>query len=188
MLGSYTPMPTGASVATHLGYNLIYQNVGGDCDDGYYCPEGTPIMIPCTPGYICNKIANGGSPVELPTLKCTDKYYCIARTTNAIGGSGIQPEVLCPDGYYCGDGAAEPIPCPAGTYHDINNSSFRNLKAKSECTACTANYYCPDIAATSVDTTNHKCEAGFTCEAGSTHKRFTICPQGFKCPVNQATA
>lgn len=176
MLGSYTPMPTGASVATHLGYNLIYQNVGGDCDDGYYCPEGTPIMIPCTPGYICNKIANGGSPVELPTLKCTDKYYCIARTTNAIGGSGIQPEVLCPDGYYCGDGAAEPIPCPAGTYHDINNSSFRNLKAKSECTACTANYYCPDIAATSVDTTNHKCEAGFTCEAGSTHKRFTICP------------
>ena len=58
----------------------------------------------------------------------------------------------------------------------------------SDCTDCPINYFCPDVAATSVDTVNDICEAGFTCAAGSQHGRVTICPLGEYCPQSSTVA
>ena len=126
-------------------------------------------MIECTPGYLCD-----GNGVTAATVKCPVGYYCLkgSSTSNANGN-----KKSCPVGYYCIEGSAEPIPCPAGTYRNS-----LNMEKLADCTLCTVNYYCPNVAATSVDTTNHKCDPGFTCAAGSTHPRVLICPKGFKCP------
>lgn len=60
MLGSYTATPSAGATATFGGYNLLYQTVGGQCTDGYYCPAGSPKMLECTAGYICDNALNGG--------------------------------------------------------------------------------------------------------------------------------
>ena len=108
MLGSYTATPAGGNVFTENTYTLLYNDIGGPCEDGFYCPEGTPYMIPCTPGYICDNAINGG-PVTVPTKLCDAGYYCEQGTYDSIKDQ-------CPRGYYCIEGSAEPIPCPAGTY------------------------------------------------------------------------
>lgn len=125
-------------------------------------------MIPCTPGYICDNTLNGG-PVTVPTLLCNSGYYCEQGSDNAS-------KQQCPQGYYCIEGSAEPIPCPAGRY-----SNSLGLSAENQCTECTANYYCPDIAATAMDF-SLMCDPGFTCPAGSVHPRVNICAKGYKCP------
>ena len=103
MLGSYTPTPTG-SVTTIDGHTMLYQNIGGECSSGFYCPAGTPIEIPCTPGYICE-----GTMQTAATVLCDAGYYCEQ-------GSNDAAKLPCPPGYYCIEGSAEPIPCPAGRY------------------------------------------------------------------------
>lgn len=160
-------------MTTHDGETLMYQNIGGPCSVGHYCPTGTPIEIPCTPGKLCN---TAGLPT--PTKDCDEGYYC---EEGASDSNGLKKD--CPKGYYCIKGSAEPIPCPAGTY---SNNKWRT--SVDQCNDCPKNYYCPNVAATAVDYTNHKCFPGFTCPEGSTHDRPVICPKGYKCPQDSADA
>lgn len=165
-LGSYTPTPAGGTVTSHLTKQLLYTNIGGPCQSGYYCPTATPKMIPCTPGYLCH-----GTQVTVPSVKCPMGKYCEQGSDNSNGN-----KKSCDRGYYCIEGSAEPIPCPAGSY-----SNSLNLEKESDCTVCPPNYYCPNIRATTYDSTNHKCAPGFTCPASSVQPRHTICPLGNKC-------
>ena len=155
-------------MTTHLSEPLLYYFVGGKCAIGYYCPKGAPKKILCTPGYVCND-----DSVTTPSVKCAAGYYCERGAADSLS-SKKKP---CPVGYYCIEGSAEPVACPAGTY-----SNALKKEAIGDCLDCTKNFYCPNVAATSVDTTNHKCDPGFICPVKSTHARHTVCPLGFKCP------
>ena len=85
--------------------DLIYPDYDGKCLKGYFCPEGSPIMIPCTPGYICDE-----DNLATPKSICPKGYYCLEKTDET---TILKKD--CPRGYYCEDGSPEPIPCPAGT-------------------------------------------------------------------------
>jgi len=51
---------------------------------------------------------------------------------------------ICPEGTFCPNGTATPLPCVAGTYNDVDG--------QEACFNCPAGYYCP-AEATSYDTT-----------------------------------
>lgn len=51
-----------------------------DCGVGYYCPTGTPVRIPCKPGFYCdelNQIAHDASKV------CQQGYVCTGGSIQA---------------------------------------------------------------------------------------------------------
>jgi len=48
--------------------------------------------------------------------------------------------VLCPDGYYCPEGALEPIPCPAGMFWN-NSDPFSNNTFDDVCQSCAIDTY-----------------------------------------------
>ena len=143
---------------------LIYADYGGKCAAGWYCPAGTPKPIACTPGKRCTTAA-----LAAPDADCPAGKFC-PRGTSGAGET-------CPTGHYCPLNSGEPIMCPAGTFRATGGAALL-----TDCTACTAGYYCPFNAMTAVDTTNHKCEPGFICAAGSIHPRAVLCPKGYKCP------
>ena len=43
----------------------------------------------------------------------------------------------CMTGYYCEEGTSDPTACPPGTF-----GAAAGLRNVTECTACTAGYYC----------------------------------------------
>jgi hypothetical protein len=163
-LGSFEAAPT---CATNTASDFIDDStgcdIGGECQAGYYCPQGTPIMIECTPGYQCTTTG-----LAAPDNTCTQGYYCPRGTTTAT--------IDCPAGYYCPTGSAMPISCPAGRY-----SNQANRVHIDDCNLCTNGNYCPDIAQKSVNAA-HICDAGFTCPEESIHSRVNICAKGYKCP------
>jgi len=61
----------------------------GKCEAGSVCPEGST------------------TATERP---CPAGFFCVEGT----GGANVPP-VICPEGYYCEAGSAEPTECPAGT-------------------------------------------------------------------------
>ena len=91
------------------------------CDRGYRCP-GASVQIEC-----------GSGRRDAPELGFSSCTQCEAGKFNRDeGATGC---VDCPRGFYCGDGATEPVPCPEGTF-----SNGMNLAAQTECSACPAGY------------------------------------------------
>ena len=72
-------------------------------------------------------------------------------------------------------GTEDPVPCPAGTY-----GAAVRLKAESECTQCTAGYYCTTPGLLAVE---GQCEEGYYCETGSNSSQEYICPAGHYCGI-----
>ena len=50
---------------------------------------------------------------------------------------------VCPQGYYCTVGTADPIPCPKGTF-----SNGTGLEAEVDCVLCPAGSYCAETGMT----------------------------------------
>ena len=108
-----------------------------DCPAGFYCaannssPEPCPIgtystslslaeeseCLLCAPGRYCATVG-----LTEPTGECLAGYFCEAgaNASHAVVDretpSGRHIVGLCPAGYYCLIGSAEPLVCPAGTY------------------------------------------------------------------------
>lgn len=105
---------------------------GGECQEGYYCPEGSvkattaacpkatynPIKggtnssacLPCPGGKACT-----GKGLAEPDAVCSPGYYCISgaeRVDPVDGGTGDR----CPIGNYCPGNTSTYIPCEPGTY------------------------------------------------------------------------
>jgi len=69
--------------------------------------------------------------------------------------------VICPKGSYCPllTESAEQYLCPKGTFSDVTG-----LHNATQCTPCTAGYYCGSVGLTAP---TGQCKAGFFCGGGS---------------------
>lgn len=107
----------------------------------YYCPEGSASTMLAKEGYYTTTLKTfEDDEIEDPKLdnrhsvayECDKGYYCtsgeklpcpagtygnITKLTNS-SCSG-----LCPIGYYCPIRTIDPIPCPSGSYTDVEGES-----------------------------------------------------------------
>lgn len=120
----------------------------------------------CTPGFYC-----AGTALQAESGQCDPGYYC-------VGGSDTAQQHLCGQGKYCPRGSSGETLCPVGTY-----SAGTGLSDVSECTQCTAGYYCDRLGQTAP---TDKCNPGYYCSSGA--KRAdpngdggNVCPRGYYC-------
>lgn len=83
---------------------------GGQCQQGFYCPEGTHKPIDCDPGTYCETTG-----LDRPTGNCSAGYYCTLKASIQNPTDGTTGNI-CPVGHYCLLGSSIPIVCPTGTY------------------------------------------------------------------------
>ena len=57
---------------------------GGECQPGYFCPEGSSAMQECTPGSYCQTAG-----LAVPTDLCNAGYYCPLGSSSATQVSGL---------------------------------------------------------------------------------------------------
>ena len=158
---STTPTPTGASE-------------GSFCTAGHYCPEGSPSMTDCTPGYFCDT-----SKLAVPSGECGAGWYCILNAVTAFPEDGVTGN-RCPTGHFCNNASGTPTPCPLGTY---NPNEYG--KDFDDCHICTPGNFCPSTGLSQV---YGPCDAGYYCPGrlatGSqvSNPAEYICPAGHHCP------
>ena len=117
---------------------------------------------PCTEGYFC-KYPGWTNETGL----CQPGFYCPKFSTSSR-------QVQCPTGSYCPTGSHLPKLCPRGKF-----SNQTELSMESQCTNCTAGYFCGSEGKTSP---TGKCKAGYYCPSGSETMEEVDCPIGFHCP------
>ncbi|KAE8295324.1 hypothetical protein D5F01_LYC06250 [Larimichthys crocea] len=129
------------------------------CPFPYYCPVNSSAMKSCDGGSMpvntsglrgskssCCSVCEGGtyhpylshSPECLP---CPPGYFCPPGSDNYKSNS-------CPLGHVCPTGSTQPIPCPPGTFGNLNNAktmndchpcpagTFNHLSAQKACFPC----------------------------------------------------
>jgi hypothetical protein len=145
-------------------------STGGRCQPGFYCPQQSYEPTKCKEGYYC---PTAGLPTY--TLKCKAGHYCNEGSDKPDPEDGIMGDI-CPAGKYCEEGTSTPVKCPAGTY----SNKTGNLM-ESNCSSCTAGYYCATAGLTKV---TGKCDVGFYCPGRDDRKDppATACPKGYYCP------
>eukprot|EP00752_Nemacystus_decipiens_P010330 g9202.t1 len=163
-LGAKDPMPY-----CEAGEGLCDYGV---CPAGFYCPTGISDPIVCPPGTYMN---NTGAA---ECFNCPERHFC--------DGNSPREYEDCPIGHYCETGTDVPMSCPAGTYSDQLNRA-----SASECTPCTAGYYCAAVGRTDVE---GDCLQGYYCPSGSESSVGKIgaianhaCPMGQYCPTRSAS-
>ena len=124
--------------------------------------QNASLCTPCTEGYYCK--FPGWTNVTGP---CKQGFYCPKYSTTS-------QQITCPQGSYCPTGSGQPISCPIGTF-----SNQTHLWKKSQCTNCTAGFYCDSDGKTSP---SGKCQNGYYCPIGSKSMMQVDCPIGFHCP------
>lgn len=107
-----------------------------DCPAGSYCPVYSIAPKPCRPEQICPENSVG------PNL-CSAGYYCDAENTYPCPPGAYCPEgttypIICGAGFYCPLGSGAMIPCPAGSY-----SELENIQSADQCLPCPKGYTCP---------------------------------------------
>lgn len=144
--------------------------VSGECDPGYYCPGGSSSAqdTPCPARYY-RSIPRAES--EDFCAVCPRGYYCLEGTADPTP---------CTRGYYCVAGSETPTPCPIGTFGNTTH-----LRSQDECTACTAGYYCDGLG---LPSPTGLCDPGYYCIS----RAYTsappglptggLCPKGGYCP------
>ncbi|PIK41162.1 hypothetical protein BSL78_21986 [Apostichopus japonicus] len=209
-MGHYCPEGSDAPLPCDMGYYLdateesaetackictkgFYCNasglafVSGDCQQGYYCPEGqvtpTPSNHTCPEGHYCE--TGSGDPVPCPsgtfqdtpgqwTCKtCMEGHYCNAT----IGPVVWYGSYVCPSGYYCPNGTtyAEEHPCPLGTFNNITG-----LKEMSQCTDCIGGMACDENG---LSFPKRPCAAGYYCRIGADTTTPHDAPWNGECPA-----
>ncbi|XP_037124116.1 zonadhesin [Syngnathus acus] len=168
----------------------FYQDLSGQiecrrCPSGFHCEalrlsstrgtsSGLSSPLPCPAGFFCPRESPDGRPVPCPKGTygpsqgltsegdCWSGFYC-------GWGSSKADQTRCPAGFFCPRGTSAPVPCPAGTFSSITGNSHL-----SNCTECTAGYYC-DVEGTVKPTL---CLAGYYCPPGMTEGTGLPCPTG----------
>ncbi|GFS22362.1 fibrillin-1-like [Elysia marginata] len=170
VVGAWSAQPSEYDNFT-VGDCLCPSNVtGGQCQPGYYCPQGSHEPVACTEGNYC---ATPG--LYTVTSQCKAGYYCdrgasIEDPTDGITGN------ICPPGRYCGLGTGVDQPrCPLGTF-----SNQTGNQVVSDCTNCTQGYYCGSLGLTEP---TDKCAEGYFCPTGQEISSPFPCAQGYYCPA-----
>ena len=150
------------------------------CPKGRYCPEGSSVALPCSPGSFSNSTSLSSADRCAPTdaghfapTGSTEQTPCSAGTVQPDTGkgtcfpcaagsfinvSGQSACFECPAGFVCIAQATAAVPCPGGTFG--NSSGLRDFSE------------CEDVP------------PGFFAQAGSITP--TRCPSWGFCPGRQA--
>lgn len=143
------------------------------CPAGFYCPSGTQTSdpfrndttlrpYPCTPGTYCLS-GTGYADVLvgdfLYAQPCTEGFFCEAASTSAKGSG------LCPPGFYCPAGTANPVPTPKGFFAEFHGTV--------QPAACLPGFYAPTIQTTEC----YPCPPGTKCDVEGLFEA-EICPPG----------
>lgn len=170
-LASWSDKPTILGNDTDSDCKCPAQSMGGRCNAGQFCPEGSSEPTECTPGYYCenDELANVSG-------LCWAGYYCNGSTILPNPQNDSTGDV-CPKGHFCPEGSRTPTPCEPGEFTD----RFYNQN-KSNCLACTAGQYCSGYGR---DLPNGDCDEGWFCPEGMTKPQpdGNRCLAGHKCPV-----
>ncbi len=173
---------TSSCTACTAGYYCIGEvrnGVSGVCKAGYYCPTGakTETENAASPGYytttgmanqqVCGAGKYSENYASTSCNACPAGYYC-----SSSANAGVFTD--CPTGDYCPLGSGSPSACAAGTYNPITN-----LRASTDCLACTTGYYCPYAG---WSTPYAKCSNGYYCDYGSSSSVKAYCKPGYYCP------
>ncbi|KAL0973027.1 hypothetical protein UPYG_G00197910 [Umbra pygmaea] len=146
------------------------------CPKGHYCPEGSPLALPCPTG---EYQPNRGSDACIP---CRPGFYC----EEAIVGEPWP----CPAHAYCPAATMVPQMCPNGTF---TPTEVGGLQEAQECLPCPPGRFCR------AGKIQGRCAAGYLCVSGSSeftpqgpqsnwsHCKWGMqcagpCPAGFYCP------
>ena len=211
-----TPCPPGTYASTSQGENEKHCL---PCPDGKYCKGygNKEISGECEPGYYCLK---GKATSSRPTIigegdKCTAGYYC-------KGGSGAAikcpapfvcnqeilkdpPELICNDGFFCGDGLAYTNPvglkdsgsglckpgswcvkgkeekCGVGSYLPSRGAGvMKALHSVEECLVCPYGFYCPTPGLAKPKKPD---DPGYFYRSGEKEAKKNICQKGFECKI-----
>jgi hypothetical protein len=168
------------------------------CTQGQFCPTGTAIgqqprcaagtysnrtglkdqseCSPCPPGFYCS-----GPGATVITGACAPGYFCPQNSTTSTmhpcpGGTfsnrtdiyDASQCIPCSPGYYCASPAKQMLPCPAGSYADVNRTS------SPTCTTCPAGSMCTVASKGPV-----ACGVGFYSNSGASS--CLNCPPGRYC-------
>ena len=140
------------------------------CPKGHYCPEGTSVALPCSPGSYSNSTslisANHCTPTDAghfaptgstqqtpcspgtvaPNARMGTCRRCEAGTFQAAPGKLVcEP---CTPGSYCAEGAAAALPCKAGTYQSATMLQLNLLMTSADdCLECPVGTACGTGAA-----------------------------------------
>ena len=141
------------------------ESQGGICPQGYYCPRGSTLTIPCDAGKYC---PNQG--MESSSGNCSAGYYCtgaskVSDPTDNITGNA------CPAGSYCPFGSETFTLCPPSTF----SNATKNTKL-GDCLNCTAGFFC---AFNGMSIPSGECKAGYYCPGGQRRKD----PPEYRCPI-----
>ena len=143
------------------------------CPAGFYCVNGTQTSdpfrndtslrpYPCAPGTYCLS-GVGNDTVKLGDFlhaqPCSAGFFCEAASTTAKGSG------LCPPGFTCPVGTANPIPTPKG--------HFAEFAGTVQAAACLPGFYAPTIQTTQC----YPCPPGTSCEVEGLYEA-EICPPG----------
>ncbi|XP_075695382.1 uncharacterized protein LOC142661742 isoform X5 [Rhinoderma darwinii] len=160
------------------------------CPPGFYCPEGTPVPIPCDsgtyaslsgnkapkdcrpcpPGHFCN-----GTGKAVWQGLCSPGFYC------PLGQISPRPSAhCCPSGFYCPAGSAAPAPCESGSY--------QSLEGREACNACPTGFYCGSGNDSSGISMPALCPTGHYCPPGASFITVYPCPGGTYGPKTGASS
>ena len=157
-------------------------SITGLCEPGYYCPatSTTPTQIPCPERTY--RIDYGGGSLDDCSL-CVAGGYCPQASTEPV---------ICPQGYYCVTGVADPEPCPISTYGNTTG-----LRKESDCITCDGGFYCDSYALQApkgVIAPGYYCLGGCNTSTPSTvhnpddnsYVNEGVCTKGSYCPSGTA--
>ena len=117
---------------------------GGLCPPGGFCPRGSSrpescqsgtfsnvtgaaddtVCRPCPGGFFCQ-----GSSLPFPSGPCSPGFFCPEGSESATAE-------IAPQGTFTDGGDPAPIPCPPGT--------FNNVQQRASCFPCPAGRFCND--------------------------------------------
>lgn len=142
-------------------------STGGECQPGFFCPEGSHEPTPCTGGSFC---ATKGLSKVIDT--CDAGWYCASGAKVRRPSDGVTGNI-CPPGKYCTVGTKIPKLCPQGTFS--NNTGNQRVE---DCIPCTNGSYCQGTGNTKPTTL---CDPGFYCPSGQHSPNPFQCTKGHYC-------
>ncbi|RUS80923.1 hypothetical protein EGW08_011304, partial [Elysia chlorotica] len=165
------------------------------CSKGHYCPEGTTVEVPCSPGTFSDREGNANVTGCDP---CTAGYYCLEYGLSTPTGQ-------CDAGFFCPEGQSVPRPtdlpcspghfCLAGSHNQTGcpSGTYQPHWQQSDCDICPAGFFCKafgdyqDLDAANVTNGNVSyrgvsvpatCPAGSYCPEGTEFETHYLCPAG----------